>query len=104
MPFIGTNLPSDFSTLTWTSTTKTAERYDTVTGSVYSSHAGNLHVDQSGNGTNWDIVDTIAVSATTGTKIDVKLLLPFYRLRYVATTTQPTTFRVSTRLSAAGDS
>lgn len=104
MAFLGADSPAAFNGLTWTSQSKNTDRYDTITGAIFSSHAGTLHVEQSIDGTNWDIDDTVAVTASTGTKVNIAMLCPFVRLRFVATATQPTTFRLSTKLSAAGDS
>lgn len=94
------NLFIDVDTLT--SPSVLSDTMDSVTGSIYASHAGALHVEQSGDGTNWDIDDTIAVSATTGTKINVAILLPYVRLRWVATSTTATTLRCFARLASAG--
>lgn len=87
---------------TLTSETVLTDTTDSVTGSIYASHAGALHVEQSGNGTDWDIDDTIAVSAITGTKINVPILLPYVRLRWVATSTAATTLRCFARLASTG--
>lgn len=104
MAFIGTTGNAEFSTLTWTSRQKNADKFDSITGTIFSDQAGALHVEQSPDGTNWDVDDNIAVAATTGVKVSIALVAPFVRLRFVATTTQPTVFRCSTKLSASGDS
>lgn len=87
---------------TTTSPSVLTDTMDSVTGSIYSSHAGALHVEQSGDNTNWDIDDTIAVSATTGTKINVPILLPYVRIRWVPTSTPSTTLRCFARLASSG--
>jgi Flp pilus assembly protein TadG len=104
MAFIGTTGNAEFSGLTWTGRTKVTDRYDSITGIVFSDQAGNLNVDHSVDGINWDVTDTTAVPANTGTKVSVNLVAAFVRVRFVATTTQPTTFRCGTKLAAAGDS
>lgn len=75
---------------------------DSITGSVFANQAGALHVKQSGDGVNWDVDDTIAVTASTGTKIAVDILLPYAQLVFVPTGTAPTVLRVFARLSSAG--
>lgn len=87
---------------TTTSTSVLTDTMDSITGSIYANQAGALHVEQSGDGTNWDIDDTIAVSASTGTKINVPILLPYARLRWVPTGTPPTTLRCFARLASSG--
>lgn len=93
--------------LTLTSTNLTSDveltdTADTVTGSIFADQPGTLHVEQSGDGTNFDIDDAVAVTANTGAKINVTILLPYVRLRWVATGAQATVFRVFARLASSG--
>lgn len=74
---------------------------DRIVGLVFSDTAGNLYVDQSGDGTNWDYTDSVAVAAGAGQKISVELVAPYYRVRYVPTT-NPVAFRLTARQSSAG--
>lgn len=74
---------------------------DRLVGIVFSNTAGNLYVEQSVNGTDWDYADTIAVTGGTGAKISVELVAAFYRVRYVPTV-NPATFRLNVRQSSAG--
>lgn len=86
----------------YTSLSKLADTADSVTGSIFSNQAGTLYVEQSGDGTNWDIADSIAVTANTGAKISIALLLPYVRLRFHPTGAAPTTLRVFANLASAG--
>lgn len=75
---------------------------DRITGAVFSNVGGTLHVEQSGDGTNWDVDDTVAVAAGVGTKFTLELVLPYVRLRYVNGATAQTSFRLYSRYSSAG--
>jgi hypothetical protein len=90
---------------TFTSQVRTSDRADTIGGSVFASTAGNLIIEQSGDGTNWDLATTVAVTANTGTKWSDTLWLPFVRVRYVPTGgAASATFRLFGRYTSAGDS
>jgi len=65
-----------------------------VTGSVYADQAGTLYVEQSPDGTNWDVVDSFSVSAGSGFGFTVEKVCPYVRVRYVNGTTSQTTFRL----------
>ena len=100
----------------WTTLTLTTDPLltltnDRFTGSVYAYSSGGaggkLYVDQSPDGTNWDISNftkggdyTVADSTATG--FSEEIILPYVRLRYVATTNVPTTFRLFGRSANAG--
>lgn len=103
MAFLGTESTS---TADWTSPTKRADGYDTIRGVIFSNQAGSLKVQQSLDGTNWDVEDSITVNASTATKIDdLKIYLPFIRLFFDnGGSTVPTTFRLYARFHGAGDS
>lgn len=87
----------------FTSSQTSSGTYDTVTGTVYASHAGTLNVEQSSDGTNWDKNDSTSVSATTGTSFSVAIVAPYWRLRYVNGATPQTTFRLHARAQKAGN-
>lgn len=65
-----------------------------LTGSVYSDQAGSLAIQQSSDNTNWDIVDTIAVSAATGVAINQQIYTPYARIVYTNGATAQTVFRL----------
>lgn len=79
-------------------------RADNITGAVFADQAGTLFVEQSGDGTNWDISKTYAVTASTGAPFSEPLYLPWVRLRYLNGASAQTTFRLFSRFGSAGDS
>lgn len=81
-----------------------ADRADNISGAVFSSHAGTLHIQQSADNTNWDIDDTVAVTANTPVKFNQSLYFPFIRLTYNNGATPQTAFRCFARFTSAGDS
>lgn len=75
---------------------------DRVKGIVFSDKAGNLFIDQSiDNGTNWDLVKTIAVTANTGLAFSEELVGNAYRVRFTPAT-DTTVFRIAVNTSSAG--
>lgn len=89
---------------TWTSVTKWRERLDTVQGTVKADTNGTLHVEQSPDGTNWDLDTTTAVTGGTGTSFNVTLVAPYWRLRYQNTGAAQASFRIQGTAQAGGDS
>lgn len=75
---------------------------DHITGLVYSDVAGTLHIEQSGDGTNWDLDETVAVAADTGVSFKKDLVAPQVRIRYVNGPAAQSEFRISARFSSAG--
>ncbi len=99
--FVGTTTPPT-TAAPYNSGPRESGSGDRLVGLVFSDTAGNLHVDQSGNGgTNWDFTETVAVAAGVGQKLSIELVAPSYRVRYVPTT-NPTVFRLSARQSSSG--
>lgn len=90
--------------ITWTSQVGLRERHDTVMGAVFANKAGELFVEQSADGENWDISEKISVEASKTKTINVSLLLPYWRLRFVNGSEANTTFRISASTQAGGDS
>jgi hypothetical protein len=88
----------------WTGNTRLRERHDTVAGTVFSDQSGTLKVQQSADGTNWDLETTVAVTGGTGAAINVALVAPFWRLKYTNGATPQTAFRISATTQAGGDS
>lgn len=86
----------------WTSGTLLTDTYDTVTGTVFADQAGTVNVEQSSDGTNWDWNTTVAASAGTGNVINVALVAPYFRIRYVNGATPSTIFRIKVKATAAG--
>lgn len=80
------------------------DRADTITGGAWSSHAGTLFVEQSGDGDNWDLSEEVAVGAGNGEGFSVPLFLPYVRIRYVNGGTATDATRIFARFGSAGDS
>lgn len=64
------------------------DRAQKIGGSVYSEKAGEILVEQSFDGVNWDISTKISVSAKTGTKIFEDIVAPVWRLVFINTTNE----------------
>jgi hypothetical protein len=79
---------------TWVSTTDSSAYTRFICGSVYADQPGTLYVEQSPDGTNWDVVDSYSVSAGVGLKFSVEKVLPYARVRYVNGATAQTVFRL----------
>jgi len=88
----------------WTSNTLSADRADNITGLVFADPGGTLYVEQSADGTNWDLSEDVAVAAGDGQGFSKAIVAPFIRLRYVNGGTNQTAFRIAARFSSAGDS
>jgi hypothetical protein len=76
--------------------------YTWLTGHVFADQAGTLYVEQSGGGTNWDRLDTIAVTANTPAKINVDILSRYIRVTLVNGATAQTTLRLHTFVGFKG--
>lgn len=66
-----------------------------------SDQAGTLSVQQSVDGTTWHELGTQAVSANTPVQIEVKIVLPLVRVRYVNGATPQTSFLLASALVPA---
>jgi hypothetical protein len=75
---------------------------DHITGSVYSDQAGDIYIEQSADGTNFDISSTYAITADDGKGFKEEVLLPYIRVRYVNGATDQTAFRLYVKTSSAG--
>ena len=87
---------------TYTSATLMADTYDTIVGTVFADQAGTLYIEQSNNGTNWDLSTSNSISASTGEAISEVIVAPYFRARYVNGATPQTAFRLTVKRSAAG--
>jgi len=87
---------------TWSSGQLQAELSDTITGSVFADQAGTIFIEQSGDGTNWDISTSYAVTANNGKGIQESILLPYLQIRYVNGASAQGAFRIHTRMTSAG--
>lgn len=75
---------------------------DTLTALLWTSAVGGtLHIEQSVDGTNWDLDTTFAATAGTGTSISVSIVAPFVRVRFT-NGANAATVRCSVRFASAG--
>lgn len=77
-------------------------REDWVVGMVFADQAGNIFIEQSMDGTNWDLSTTYAITASTGKGFKEDVYAPYVRVRYVNGATPQTVFRMTARFSSAG--
>jgi len=78
----------------WTSAVDSDPATGRIVGSVYADQAGTLYVEQSPDGTNWDVVDSFSVTAGAGFGFSVEKVCPYARVRCVNGATAQTTFRL----------
>lgn len=69
-------------------------RYGRLVGSVLSDQAGTLYIEQTQDGTNYDVSVSIAVAANTGVSFSEEVVAPGCRARYVNGATAQTVFRL----------
>lgn len=91
------------------------ETHDKFTGTVFNTGAaGNLYIQQSSDGKNWDYVSSAVTTGSAtidnryGTlagfsnKFSEEVIAPYIRLKFVYATTLPTVFRLNARTSDSG--
>lgn len=89
----------------WNSGVQVRDRYDTIAGAVYADGGtGTIFIEQSADGSNWDISTSYTVAADDGKGFSESLLLPYWRIRYVNDGDDQTAFRISANTQGAGDS
>lgn len=77
--------------------------YSSITVAVFSSHASatdGLSIQQSSNGTNWDILDVYSIPAVTGKTFGVQAAAKWLRVVYTNGATLTTSLRIQTILHA----
>jgi hypothetical protein len=79
---------------TFTSAAQQLSRAVALTGTVFADQNGQLIIEQSGDGQNWDINITANVTANVGEAIDIEVIGQFFRVRYVNGTAAQTVFRL----------
>jgi hypothetical protein len=79
---------------TWTSGTESALITGRLVGSCFSDQSGTLYIEQSPDGTNWDVVDSFSVTGGSGIGFSVEKVCPYARVRYVNGATAQTVFRL----------
>lgn len=80
------------------------DRADYISGMVYSDQTGDIFIEQSGDGENWDISTTYTIGADDGKGFSEPLYGPFVRIRYVNGSTDQTAFRLFAKFTSSGDS
>ena len=88
----------------FTGTSEDISEYSTIMVSVFSSHASatdGLSMQQSMDGTNWDLTDVYTIPAATGKTFNVAVNAKFYRLVYTNGATLTTSLRIQTLYSKA---
>lgn len=88
----------------WISQVGMRDRHDTVAGAVFTDKAGELFVEQSADGKNWDISEKLTVEASKTKTINTILLWPYWRLRFKSGAEAQGAFRLSANTQASGDS
>lgn len=82
---------------TFTGTSEDVTNYAAIQVTVFSSHVSatdGLSLQQSSDGTNWDITDTYTIPATTGKTFSVQPAAKFFRLVYTNGATLTTSLRI----------
>lgn len=103
MPGIVSSANSTTATLAggaaFTGTSEEVKDFGSIVISVFSDQASatdGLSIQQSSNGTNWDITDTYTVAASTGKTFQVQPAARFFRVVYTNGATPQTAFRLQT--------
>lgn len=88
----------------FTGTSVSVIGYGAIIVNIFASHASatnGLSIQQSSDGTNWDITDTYTISATTATKVVIPRQAAFARVVYTNGGTLTTSLRLQTILNTA---
>ena len=83
----------------YTSQSFDAITFRRITGRVYADQSGTLELQHSDDGTTWDTLTSVSVTAGTAAKFDEPIYLRYVRVRYTNGATAQTTFRLSAYLS-----
>jgi hypothetical protein len=84
----------------YTSATFNALLFKRITGKVFANQDGTLNLQHSDDGSTWDTLTSISVSANTPAKFDEPIYCQYVRVNYTNDATSQTTFRLSGYLSA----
>ncbi|MEK5469337.1 hypothetical protein MKY64_30500 [Paenibacillus sp. FSL R7-0210] len=69
--------------------------WNSMRGKVVSNQTGTLNLQQSDDGTTWDTLTTVSVSASTPVKFNEPCCAAYFRVQYVNGATAATVFRLS---------
>jgi hypothetical protein len=87
---------------TWSSGTLYPDLADRIVGSVFADQSGTIYIEQSPDGTNWDVQTSYTVSANDGKGFSEEIIAPYVRVRYTNDATNQGAFRISVRMTSAG--
>ena len=88
----------------FTGTSEDVSEYSNIAVTVFSSHASatdGLSIQQSADGTNWDLTDVYSIPAASGKIFHIGVAARFYRLVYTNGATLTTSLRIQTLYSKA---
>jgi hypothetical protein len=85
------------SSFTSSSDDRSERCHRTVIAHAYADQPGTLYIEQSPDGTNWDIVESTSVAANTGTALITVVKSKYVRFRYVNGANAQTVFRLAKR-------
>ena len=87
----------------WVSGTNQSDTYDTITGIIKASHSGILFIEQSSDGTNWDVSTSNTFAAGVGEGVSETIYAPLWRVRIENNSGSDQTYlRASFRSAASG--
>lgn len=75
---------------------------DRIVGTVFADQGGTLYIEQSPDGTNWDISTSYTLTSNDGKGFSEEVLAPFFRVRVTNGATPQTAFRVYAKTIASG--
>ena len=78
----------------WTSPVDSSLTTGRLIGNIFADQAGTLYIEQSPNNTNWDVIDSYAVSASAGIGFSVEKVAEHIRARFVNGGVAQTAFRL----------
>lgn len=73
------------------------EKSEKIAGSIYSEEGGTLYIQQSFDGTHWDISTEKSISAATAVSFEVSIIAPTAQVKFVNGSTQTKEFRLFVR-------
>jgi hypothetical protein len=90
---------------TYSSGSVVTDRTDRIVGSVFADQNGVLYIEQSFDGTNWDISTSYNITANNGEGFSEELVAPYARIRFNNNSgSNQGAFRLFAKSSSAGDS
>jgi hypothetical protein len=103
MAYSGTTTPLAANGV-YTSAVMVTDRADNISGMVFADQAGTILIEQSADGSNWDLSTDYPVVANDGKGFSEALYGPYVRVRYINGATAQGAFRLYSRFTSAGDS